>query len=121
LFCYYNRYFWFLFGGVKMKTQQETILFDEFLRRLCNVYDSVKHLNPPKEKIVSAVINEYREGIFKSNGCKGRPLTKTEEARRMADYEAGYTDRELGGRWGLSKSGVACWRHNRGLKPNKRG
>ena len=104
-----------------MKTQQETILFNEFLNRLCNVYDRVKHLNPPKEKIVTAVINEYREGIFKANACKGRPLTKTEEAQRMADYEAGCTDRELSERWGLSKSGVSCWRLNRGLKPNKRG
>ena len=104
-----------------MRTRQEIKLFNEFLTRLCNVYDSVKHLNPPKEKIVTAVINEYREGIFKSNGCKGRPLTKTEEAQRMADYTAGYTDKELRIMWGLGKSGVACWRLNRGLKPNKRG
>jgi dGTP triphosphohydrolase len=104
-----------------IKTQQETILFNEFLNRLCNVYDSVKHLNLPKEKIVSAVINEYRKGIFKSNGNKGRPLAEAEEARRMADYTAGYTDRELRIMWGLGKSGVACWRLNRGLKPNKRG
>jgi hypothetical protein len=104
-----------------IKTQQETILFNEFLTRLCNVYDSVKHLNPPKEKIVTAVINEYREGIFKSNGNKGRPLTETEESRRMADYEAGHTDKELRIMWGLGRSGVAGWRLNRGLKPNKRG
>ena len=59
-----------------IKTQQETILFNNFLNRLCNVYDSVKHLNPPKEKIISATINEYREGIFKSSARKGRLLTE---------------------------------------------
>jgi hypothetical protein len=104
-----------------MRTRQEIKLFNEFLNRLCNVYDRVKHLNPPKEKIVSATINEYRKGIFKANACKGRPLTEAEEAKRMADYAAGYIDWELSRRWGLSKSGVACWRLNRGLKPNKRG
>lgn len=104
-----------------IKTQQETILFNEFLNRLCNVYDSVKHLNPSKEKVISATINEYRKGVFKVSAHKGRPLTKAEEAGRMADYTAGYTDRELRIMWGLGKSGVACWRLNRGLKPNKRG
>ena len=104
-----------------MKTQQETILFNEFLNRLCNIYDSVKHLNPPKEKIVAAVIDEYRKGVFRSNACKGRPLKEAEESRRMTDYEAGYTTRELAERWGISADGVASWRYNRGLKPNKRG
>ena len=104
-----------------MRTRQEIKLFNEFLNRLCNIYDRVKHLNPPKEKVISATLNEYRKGVFKVNGNKGRPLAEAEEARRMADYTAGYTDKELRIMWGLGKSGVAYWRLNRGLKPNKRG
>jgi phage gp16-like protein len=103
-----------------IKTQQETILFNEFLNRLCNVYDSVKHLNPPKEMVITGVINEMRTGVFKITARKGITLDPEFDEKRLRDYKSGLTDRELSQLWGLSVSAVRCWRQSKRLKPNAR-
>ncbi len=102
------------------RPQREIDLFNEFVSKVVNAYDLVKRLNPPKEKVIAAVIEQYRVGAFKVTGWKGRPLKPEAETLRKKDYEAGYTDRELKERWNVAITCVQGWRYRRGLKPNKR-
>ncbi len=102
------------------RPQYEIDIFNELMNRACNVYDSTKHLNPPKDKIISAAINECRNGVFKVPRNGNLMPTEINE-QRLRDYSAGLTDRELSKRWGICSDSVCSWRLRKGLKPNKRG
>lgn len=98
-------------------SEREKELFDELLSRIVNAYESIKHYNPPKGKIITAVIDEMHRTASNYTVPLG-PFARARKIRRMADYQAGYTDQELSRRWGINIAAVKCWRHRQGLKPN---
>ncbi len=51
---------------------------------------------------------------------KTKALSEEQEKTRMELYEAGFTDRQIAKRIGLTPSGAGQWRTSRGLPPNKK-
>lgn len=98
----------------------EQVTFSELMIRIINVYDKVKHLNPPKEKLITAAINEFHMGNCRVTAHKGRPLTSEEIERRLTDYNNGLDDKELSQLWKISVAGVTSWRLDQKLGVNKR-
>jgi hypothetical protein len=45
-------------------------------------------------------------------------LTQTELQQRLADYNQGFSDKELGKMWFLSPRSVKTWRHKHNLPVN---